>query len=514
VQVGEQLRLAELLAALSVTTDLAMGQAPEKAVRATVVATELARHLGLSERDVADVYYATLLKHLGCTATSHEEAEAFGPDDLEMRVVAERIDDTRPSEAFELLRLTGRGAGLRRAGYVARAAVHGKRVSAGIYTAICEVATLMSDRLGLGPPVGQALAQMIERWDGKGAPKGLRGEEIAVAARIAEPATLAVIFDRLGGPDAALEVVGRRAGTMLDPAVCRAFRAVGPPTLQRLAEADPWTAVLDLEPEPVRTIGEGELERVGEAFGDMVDLKTAFTLGHSSSVADLASDAAERLGSTDAGRVRLAGLFHDLGRAGVGAGIWEKRGPLTAAEWEQVRLHPYHSERILARSAALEPLARIAGMHHERRDGSGYHRGASAQEATTEAAVLAVADAFHAMTEQRAHRPAMSAEMAADTLSAEARSGRFDPEVVGAVASAAGQRARPVRTAWPAGLSDREVEVLRLVARGLSNKSVAADLVISPRTAEHHVQHIYAKIGVSTRAAAAMFAMQHGLLRA
>lgn len=509
----DELRLADLLAALSLSTDLAMGQPPEKAIRAAVVGTEVARHLGLPEPEVADVYYTTLLKHLGCTASTHEEFELFGPDDLGMRVVAERTDVSRPREMMALLFATGRGAGLARPSHLARSVVGGKRASASIMRAVCEVATRMAERLGLGESVGRALYESLERWDGKGEPRGLRGEDIAIAARIAEPATQAVIFHRLGGTEGALAMVERRAGGWFDPAVVEAFRAVGPRTLERLEHEDPWTAVLEAEPEPVRRIPEGQLDRVAEAFADMVDLKTPFTLGHSAGVAELAMATAERLGMPDPRALRRAALLHDLGRTAVATGVWEKAGPLSTTEWEQVRLHPYQTERILSRSAALERLARIAGMHHERQDGSGYHHGAVAAAVPSEARVLAAADAYQAMTQDRPHRPARTPEEASDVLAADAKAGRLDPECVRAVLEAAGGRPSRVRNAWPAGLSDREVEVLRLVARGLSNKAIAGALFISPRTAEHHVQHVYGKIGASTRAAAAMFAMEHGLLR-
>jgi HD-GYP domain-containing protein (c-di-GMP phosphodiesterase class II) len=506
------LRLTDLLAALSITTDLAMGQQPEKAIRATVLATELARHLGLPEPDVADVYYTTLLKHLGCTATSHEEVELFGPEDLEARPVAERTDVASRREVLASVRTIGRGSGLARPRYLARALVSGKEATASVLRAVCEVATLMAERLDLGAAVGRALYANLERWDGRGAPRGLRGEDIALPARIAEPATQAIIYHRLGGTDAALAMVDRRSGGWFDPSVADAVRAVGPGVLARLEGQDPWTAVLDAEPRPERRIPADRLEPIAEAFGDMVDLKSSFTLGHSSGVARLAHDAAERLRLPDPRSVRLAALLHDLGRAAVGAGVWEKPGPLTSGEWERVRLHPYHTERILARSEVLAPLARIAGMHHERQDGTGYHHGASAAEVPVEARVLGVADAYEALTQDRAHRPARSPEAAAEAVTADIGRGRLDPEVARAVVEAAGQRAPRTRTAWPAGLSDREVEVLRLVARGRSNRAIAQELVISPRTAEHHVQHIYGKIGASTRAAAAMFAMEHGLL--
>ncbi len=216
---------------------------------------------------------------------------------------------------------------------------------------------------------------------------------------------------------------------------------------------------------------------------------------------------------TDTVRVRRAGLLHDLGRSGVSNGIWDKPGPLTESEWEQVRLHPYHSERILSRSSALAPLAPLAGMHHERQDGSGYHRQAKATIIPMGARLLAAADAYQAMTQERPHRAALTPDAAAGQLGSEAARGRLDPEAVRAVLEAAGHPPDRTRLAWPAGLSDREVQVLRLLARGYSNREMARVLWISPKTAGHHVQHIYAKIGVSTRAAAAMFAMQHDLVR-
>jgi putative nucleotidyltransferase with HDIG domain len=507
--VPEELRLADLLAALSLTTDLAMGQPPEKSIRACVVATEIARHLGLPEPAVSDVYYTTLLKHLGCTATTHEEMHLFGPDEAGMRRVAERTDTTKPAEAFELMRVTGKGAGLARLRFLARAVTAGEATET-IFRAICEVAARMAERLGLGEDVGRALYESIERWDGKGSPRKLAGEDIALPARIAEPATQAVLFHELGGADAAIAMIDRRAGGWFDPSVAEAFKAIGPRVLERLDMEDPWAAVHAAEPEPRRTIPSGRLEAVAEAFADMVDLKTPFTLGHSSGVAEVAAAAAERLGVPS--HIRVAALLHDLGRTAVSNGIWEKPGPLSAGEWEQVRLHPYQTERILARSSALEPLSRIAGMHHERQDGSGYHHGAAAAEVPPEARLLAVADAYQAITQSRPHRPARDPEEAAAMVSQEAAAGRFDPECARAVLEAAGSATR-VRSAWPAGLSDREVEVLRLVTRGLANRAIAAELVISPRTAEHHVQHIYDKIGVSTRAGAAMFAMEHGLHR-
>ena len=511
---SERVRLTDLLAAVSVATDLGMGQEPEKAIRACLVATALARRMGTPETEVSDVYYTALLRHLGCTATAHEETY-LGGDELVSRPAAERADFGNPREAFALLLQMGKGTGIDRVRYFARVLRAGKQGDQAILGAVCEVGARLAERLDLGPGVRDGLYQSFERWDGKGIPQGLATEDICLPARLAEIGHQAVIFDRLGGPESAVEVVRRRAGGWFDPGVAEAFARFGADILDEVGSRDVWGAVLEAEPEPRRTIGREGLDGLARALADMVDLKSPFLLGHSSEVAALSEQAAGALGFgpeavTD---LRRAALLHDLGRVAVSNRIWEKQAALSTTEWERVRLHPYQTERILARSRVLEPLARTAGMHHERQDGSGYHRGSSGAEVPAAARVLAAADTFQAMTQDRPHRPGLALEAASAALAEQARSGRLDPECVRAVIEAAGQPAPKVRTAWPASLSDREVEVLRLVARGLSNRAIAGSLYISPRTAEHHVQHIYTKIGASTRAAAAMFAMEHGLLR-
>jgi len=510
--VTNDVRLVELLAALSIVTDLGMGQEPEKAVRACLIATHLARAMDLPERDVQDVYYCTLMQHLGCTAPAHETTYLFG-DDLTMLPRAERTDERNAREALALMAQVGRGTGVQRIRHIARMIAAGRQGNLQVLRAVREVGARLAERLGLSDTVRQGLFHAVETWDGKHGAYGLTGDDIALPARFSTVATQAVIFDRLGGPDAAVEMARQRAGGWFDPAVADTFVRIGADILRSLAEVDIWVEVTAGEPEPVRRLPAARLDDVATAFADMVDLKTPFTLGHSTGVAELATTTAKQIG-LDAGgveRLRRAALLHDLGRVAVPNAVWERPGALTTSQWEQVRLHAYHSERILSRSPVLEPLADIAGRHHERHDGSGYHRGAKGTEVPVEARLLAVADAFQAMTQVRPHRPAVTPEEAARTIESLAEAGHFDPECARAVVVAAGER--PSRTPWPEGLSDREVEVLRLVARGLSNREVAAELHISRRTAEHHVQHIYAKIGASTRATAALFAMEQGLLR-
>jgi putative nucleotidyltransferase with HDIG domain len=479
----ERLRLAELLAGMSLIADVGMGLEPGEAGRAALVAIELAA--ALDADDPSAVYYTTLLQHIGCTAYAHEAAAMFGGDEIAVKRAAVHGAGPTGPEAAALVR-----------GYSA---------------ANCEVAARTAERVGLGPGVAQGLLDVYERWDGGGGPHGLRGQAIAEPARIAQVAATAALFHREGGVEAAVRVVAGAAGGALDPAVAERLLRDGGALLRVLDAADPLEAAVAAEPKPWVQVSEPGLDRICRAIGDAVDLKTPLHHGHSAGVAELAGAAAERAG-LDVTALHRAALLHDIGRAAVPNGVWECPGPLTWADQERVRLHAYHSERVLSRCGPLAGLASLAGLHHERLDGSGYHRQAPAAGIPAAARVLAAADAFQAMTQPRAHRPARSADEAGELLAEEARAGRLDLDAVRAVLDAAGRSPLAIRRDRPAGLTERQVEVLRLVAQGLSNPQIAERLVISRRTAERHVQDVYARIGVSSRAGAALFAMEHDLI--
>jgi HD-GYP domain-containing protein (c-di-GMP phosphodiesterase class II) len=275
-----------------------------------------------------------------------------------------------------------------------------------------------------------------------------------------------------------------------------------------------WEVALAAEPGEQGCLAEGELDRALMAVADFADLVSPYFTNHARGVAALAAAAAKRCGmpEADVTAVRRAGWLHDLGRVGVPPGLWNHARALTASEWERVRLHPYYTERILARARMLAPLGMLAAAHHERLDGSGYHRCVPAAALSPSARLLAAADMYHALTEPRPHRPARASEAAAGTLRGEVRAGRLDEAAVTAVLAAAGHRIPAMRRQRVSDLTEREIEVLRLMARGLSNRQMAAHLGLAEKTVGNHVQHIYEKIGVSTRAAATLFAMQHNLL--
>ena len=385
------------------------------------------------------------------------------------------------------------------------------RLSGPAIAANCEVAGMLAEQTGAPAGVIPTLAYLAERWDGKGALRRAAADEIPLSIRIVHVAVDAALQRHLVGEREAAVVIREHAGKGLDPEVAGCLTAEAPEVLS-FGDVSAWDQALAVEPRPWLTLTDHGIDRALAAMGRFADLVCPYHSGHSSGVAQLAAAAAAGCGMDAAGieAITRAGWVHDVGRVAVSARTWGKAGPLSADEWEQVRLHPYRTERVLSRAAFWRALKPIAGAHHERLDRSGYHRGASAAEVAMPARVLAAADMFHTKCESRPHRQAMSAAEAASALVGEARSGRLDPVVVAAVVEVAGQRVPDLGN--PHGLTDRERQVLALLARGRSIKQVATSLGISVKTADRHVQNIYAKIGVSSRAAATMFAMEHGLV--
>jgi HD-GYP domain-containing protein (c-di-GMP phosphodiesterase class II) len=511
----DRVRLAELVAALSLATDIGMGQPLEQALRTCLLAVHAGRELGLDEAVRSDIYYLALLRFVGCTADAHDVASLVGGDEIAFRADLAPVVMGDMPEYFGYLirRFATDMPPSTRVRIVTRVLADGSEGAKRSIAIHCEVARLLAARIGLPRSVSAYFGYVFERWDGKGLPGEASGEEIPVPARIVSVARDVDVFYRQGGWDAAAETLRRRRARAYDPAVTDAFLDHGARWLADIEHASAWDESLAAEPSPWVRISEAWLDAVLRAFADFVDLKSPHTRGHSPAVADLVEGAARhaRLSESEVSTLRRAALVHDLGKAGIPNGIWDKPGPLSRIEWERVRLHPYLSERILSYAGPLASLATLAGAHHERLDGSGYYRGSTAAHLTPAACILAAANAYQALTQERPYRSALPPADAAKQLAAEADGGRLDGKAVQCVLAAAGHD-HVRRHAWPAGLSEREVEVLRLIARGASYKEVAGRLFISPKTAEHHIEHIYAKIGVSSRAAAALFAMEHSLL--
>ncbi|MCW2854902.1 MAG: transcriptional regulator, LuxR family [Marmoricola sp.] len=510
-----QVRLAELVASLSLATDLGLGQPQEHVLRQTVIATRLGTLAGLNEDDLAATFYASLLAWVGCISDSHEMAHWFD-DDRQLRADSYHLDKVGLPMMRLMLSHVASGAGpVRRVTMIGRFLTRGMRDAMNIYLTHCQTTGDIAERLGLDDQVRRSLTQAFERWDGKGYPGDISGDQIERVMRIVHIGDDTEVFFRTGGTAAVADMLRSRRGTEFDPELVDLCIKHAEEIFGELDAVDAWDVVIDGCAPLDRRVDEAGLQEVLEIFADYADLKSPWYLGHSRAVAALTGAAARLLGlgPADALLAERAALVHRLGAIGVSTGIWNKVEPLSAIEWERVRTVPYLTERILCRQPRLAAIGAVAAMSHERMDSSGYPRGLPGSAIPVTARLLAAADTYQSLSEARPDRPALTAAEREAALAGEVDAGRLDAEACRAVLVAAGHVVRR-RQSLVNGLTAREAEVLALVVRGLSNKQIAARLAITPRTAATHIEHIFTKTGVSTRGAAAMFALRHGLVDA
>jgi HD-GYP domain-containing protein (c-di-GMP phosphodiesterase class II) len=511
-----RLRLAELVATLALAQDNAFGQPLESQLRSCLLASWLCDEAGFGEEVRTDTYWVSLLRYIGCTGHAHEVATLFGdeiairaqtlvhdagnPAEV-MRDVVEYATAWRPEDEREaVIQMIQEGAH--------EWAVHN-------FASGCEVADMLVVRLDFGQSIRDALACTFERWNGKGFPNHIGGDAIPLPMRIVHLSHDMEAIGRLFSPDRAVAAARDRRDETYDPVLADLVLEHGAAWFERLQETEPWDAVLELEPEPRRTLEGDALDHALEVAADFIDLKSTYWGGHSRRCAQLAADAARVLGFSEEDTIALrrAALVHDFGTSAVPNSIWDKPSQLTRTEFDRVELHPMLTEQMLRRSPAFAALTPAASGHHEKCDGSGYHRRLRADTGDRRACVLAATEIYVGMTAERADRPRFSDDEAAAELRRLESDGVLEPSATRAVLVAAGHgepETRPrKRPRNRGGLSRREVDVLRLAAQGLTTREIADRLVISPKTADHHIQHIYTKIDVSTRAAAALWAMQN-----
>jgi HD-GYP domain-containing protein (c-di-GMP phosphodiesterase class II) len=483
----------------------------EHVLRSCLISLRLADHLNLDEPERCETFWVTLLATV-CTGESFELAQMFG-NEVAFRSGIYHVGPSQLAQMVHALRLIGSNQSV--PGRVRAAAEvmasRGKQVEAR-FLAHSALTSDISHRIGLDPGVAEALSHTFVRWDGKGIPRGVPASGVPRSVQIMQLADFAEVHGRLHGVDGAIDIARKHSGKMFPPDLAKLFESAAPAILADLDD-NTWDRVIDAEPLPRPTLDEAGFDAALEVMADIADLKSPWFCGHSRGVADLAAAAVRAAGmpEDEVVKTRRAGLLHDLGRTGISNAIWDKAGPLSESERERVRLHPYYTERMLRRPAALAGLAAVAAAHHERLDGSGYHRGLRGPDIPLLARYLAAADAYHGLLEDRPYRLAVEPKEAAKVLRTEVREGRLDSAAVDAVLSVSGH-ARSGSPSAPAGLTPREVEVLVLVARGATTRQVSQALNITPKTAGNHIERIYAKIGASSRATATLFALQHGML--
>jgi HD-GYP domain-containing protein (c-di-GMP phosphodiesterase class II)/DNA-binding CsgD family transcriptional regulator len=479
-------------------------------LRTTRIAMALAERLGVPSSQFPDVYFTSLLVHAGCTAGTADFAAFLASDELSAqkdfclcdpnnfgqlfgwmrRNVAK--DQPMPSRVLRMMQMLATG----------------EKAFAEVDLGCSDVGSRIAARLAMSEATQLALYHICETWNGKG-PHKLKGEDIPLAGRIVNAAMITEVFFSERGVDAARAAAAARKGKMFDPAVAAAVAELCDDTAfwEALQGQEAWASVLDLEPSPARYVEDSSLDDFAYALADIVDLKSATTATHSRRTATIAETLATRLRLSDdeTALARRAALVHDVGLVAVPTLLLEKGRPWSEADFERFRLHTYYTERILSRSECLRPIGDAAASHHEDLDGSGYHRGLTGTQMSMPARVVAAASAFV----EAAERAGGEAE---EAMAALQRDRKLDPDCLAALGAEAGaERVVPRRT-WPVGLTDREVEVLRLVASGLNLKQAAERLVISDHTARHHVESIYSKAGVSSRAGLTLFAVENGLL--
>jgi HD-GYP domain-containing protein (c-di-GMP phosphodiesterase class II) len=485
----------------------------------------LADRLNLTPEEKATIYYSELLMDAGCTSWAGYVATAIMGEETEARRdFYFYVDARNPFDVLGWLQqYMAVGAPVHiRARRILDFSVHGKEFAREALQNTAEVARRFAERLGMSDEVQRTLWSVFEQWDGAG-PHRARGDEIPIASRIVAVTSLLEAFHAVGGRMAALRIAQGRSGKSFDPQLAEAFLSIARDEAfwEGFEEARVWETVLSMEPlSPHRFLPAERIMDVAMALADLVDLKSFYAAGHSRRVGDLAARLADRmLGARAAETVQLAGLTHDLGLMAVPSFVLHKpQEELSAAEWEQLRLHPYHAERILARIPAFRDVVPVVGAHHERVDGEGYYRGLSGAQIPPGARIIAVADRFDELTHGLPGHPPLEPRTALERLYVDAGKAyaedcirALEDELLPRVASVAGKRASRQRE-WPAGLTGREVEILRLLAGGLSRRDMARKLFLSEHTVRHHLEHIYNKIGVSTRVAATLFAVENDLL--
>jgi HD-GYP domain-containing protein (c-di-GMP phosphodiesterase class II) len=474
--------------ALAFIGDLSMGQPTDHSVRTAWLAFQLAGALEFDASGCDTVREASLLRWSGCTANAAGFAETFG-DDVASR---EAMLAHRPNWAELLARQGGAAAAI-----TPLVQIH------------CEVSGEVARMLSLSAQTQATLRHIFEAWDGHGFPAQLRAQEIPPAVFVIALASDLEIFSRVYDMERALQLIGHRANAHYPASFVAHATTHAAEWLQALGNAKPADVDALLATAALQHVTPPEL------IADIIDLKLPWMTGYSREVASTAAQCCARLVSDPETThlVYRAGLIHGIGRAAVPNAIWNEPGQLSASAWEKVRLVPYWTSRAGKQTGTLKQAAELASYAYERLDETGYFRSSGAAALPLEARILAASVAWVALRAPRPWRAALSFADAAALLREQAANGRFDAQVV--VALLASEDSLPPRTSLSQSktrLSPREIEVLRLISRGASNKDAAKELALSPSTVRTHVESLFRKLECSTRAAATLKASSLGVL--
>ncbi|WDF70885.1 HD-GYP domain-containing protein [Novosphingobium sp. KACC 22771] len=425
IAASDSTSLSEILGAFSYALDLTEGQPEGHSLRSCWIASRIAQTLGLCATERRNVYYATLLKDLGCSSNAARIAEIYLADDRSFKHDYKLVQEgLGPTLRFVFSR-TGPGHSFAaRARAIATILKDGTNIAHDLILTRCTRGADIARRLRFPEAVAGAIAALDEHWDGGGKPQGVRGDAIPLAARLALLAQVADVFQKAGGPEAALAEVAARRGTWFDPELVDAFlRIATDPAFWRDVNAPTLEARIGaFEPEDTRiTVDEDYLDDIAEAFGAVIDAKSPYTGGHSGRVGYYAHGLGEAMGMSpqDVRHLRRAAILHDVGKLAVSSRVLEKPGKLDDVEWIEMRSHAMHTMEILSRIGPLRDMASVAAAHHERLDGKGYPLGLGQMLIAPEARIITVCDFYDALTADRPYRAAMPVEKALSIIESE-----------------------------------------------------------------------------------------------
>lgn len=414
---ANNIRLAEIIGALSTALDLTEGQPAGHAARTCILGMTMAQRLGLSEPLQSALFYALLLKDLGCSSNAAKMSYLFGADDRILKHDIKTIDWQKMSASVKYVskHVKPEARTVERVMRMASLALQGPKGPKELVKIRCERGANIARQLGFAEATAEAILDLDEHWNGQGHPLGKRGEEICLLGRILGICQTIEVFWREHGLPECCQVVISRSGRWFDPNLVQLFQSMVADRnfVHRYQTANHQHWLVELEPvDQILMANEQVLDDVAMAFSQVVDAKSPWTAKHSVGVATIADGMAEMLGMTPEHRRHLyrTALLHDLGKLGVSNLILDKPGKMTDEEFESMKQHPRFSEEILSKIGCFQQLATHAGAHHERLDGRGYYRGIASSTLDVEARILMVADVFEALSAARPYRDAMPRE--------------------------------------------------------------------------------------------------------
>ena len=409
-----EIRFSEIVSALSVALDITQGHPEGHCMRNALIGMRLAEALQLPSVDRSALFYALLLKDLGCSSNAAKMTYLFGADDHRIKRSLRMIDWTKPGDCIRhgWKHCAEGGSVFEKILKMGAMVWSGEKGARKISEIRCERGADIARMLSLPEATARAIYELDEHWNGRGTPLGLRGEAISILGRICCLAQTMEVFFTAYGLESAMDVALQRRGEWFDPQLVDAFVSLkGEASFwDQLRSSDTYLELSRWEPQDaVLLADEPCLDRFAEAFAKVVDAKSPWTYQHSTRVAEITVGVARQFGcSPELERdLRRTALLHDIGKLGVSNLILDKPGQPTEVEFEQIRKHPEYSLRILQQVRAFRGLAEVAGSHHERLDGKGYHRGLGGSELSWAARVLTVADICEAMSAKRPYRDAM-----------------------------------------------------------------------------------------------------------